>query len=132
MRSWPATRLPRLCFGWLDLNRQVRVEGPVTEVTDAESDAYFASRPRGSQLGAWASEQSRVLTGRQQLQERLADVSERFAGGDVPRPPSWGGYRLAPDVVEFWQGRTDRLHDRFRYTRQPPGWQIDAAVPVAP
>jgi pyridoxamine 5'-phosphate oxidase len=125
-----ANAVAALCFGWLDLNRQVRVEGPVAEVSAEESDAYFASRPRGSQLGAWASEQSRVLADRQELEDRLAEVTRRFGDGDVPRPPNWGGYRLRPDAVEFWQGRTDRLHDRFRYCRdEAAGWRIERLSP---
>jgi pyridoxamine 5'-phosphate oxidase len=121
-----------LCFGWLDLNRQVRVEGRVTQVDDAESDAYFASRPRGSQLGAWVSQQSAVIADRSVLESGLAQVTERFDGRDVPRPPRWGGYRVIPDVIEFWQGRTNRLHDRLRYTRdpdEPTGWRIDRLAP---
>lgn len=126
-----ANPVAALCFGWLDLARQVRVEGPVSDVTVEESDTYFASRPRGSQLGAWTSRQSRLVSSRAELDERLAEVTEQFGDGDVPRPPYWGGYRLEPDVVEFWQGRTDRLHDRFRYTRDPDaaGWRIERLSP---
>jgi len=121
-----------LCFGWLDLARQVRVEGGVSEVDDAESDAYFASRPRGSQLGASISEQSSVIADRVVLESGLAEVTERFEGREVTRPPHWGGYRLRPDVIEFWQGRANRLHDRLRYTRDPSdltGWRIDRLAP---
>ena len=123
-----ATRSPRCASaGWIS-NRQVRVEGPVTEVTDAESDAYFATRPRGSQLGAWASEQSRGdWTGRRQLEERPAPRPRtRFAGVDVPRPPHWGGYRLEPDEIEFWQGRPTACTTGFRYTGRRPGWRSTA------
>ncbi len=121
-----------LCFGWLDLARQVRVEGSVTEVDDADSDRYFAGRPRGSQLGAWVSEQSAVIADRASLERGLADVTERFEGRDVPRPPHWGGYKLTPDAIELWQGRTNRLHDRLRYSldpSEPSGWRIDRLAP---
>lgn len=121
-----------LCFGWLDLARQVRVEGSVTEVDDAESDAYFASRPRGSQLGAAVSQQSSVIAGRDVLEADLAQVTREFEGRDVTRPPHWGGYRLHPEVIEFWQGRANRLHDRLRYRRDAStetGWRIERLAP---
>ncbi|MCU1455471.1 MAG: pdxH [Acidimicrobiales bacterium] len=121
-----------LCFGWLEQARQVRVEGRVAPVSDAEADAYWVSRPRGSQLGAWASDQSEVLAGRDDLERQLAEATARFDGGDVPRPAHWGGYRVEHDAVEFWQGRADRLHDRFRYTRdeiEPAAWRIDRLAP---
>ena len=121
-----------LCFGWLDLARQVRVEGSVSEVDDTESDAYFAMRPRGSQLGASVSEQSAVIANRVVLEAGLAEVTEQFEGREVTRPPHWGGYRLHPDMIEFWQGRANRLHDRLRYTRNPSdptGWRIDRLAP---
>lgn len=105
-----------LVFLWAPLHRQVRVTGDVTRLTAAESDAYFATRPRGSQLGAWASAQSSVLEGRAALEARLDEVRARFGSGEIPRPPHWGGYRLVAESVELWQGRPGRLHDRLRYT----------------
>lgn len=110
-----------LVFNWVPVRRQVLVRGAVEQVDDAESDAYFATRPRGSQLSAWASRQSAVVAGRRELDRRVADVAGRFVGTDVPRPPFWGGYRVVPMAVEFWQGRVDRLHDRFRFRRRAVG-----------
>jgi pyridoxamine 5'-phosphate oxidase len=119
-----------LTFGWLDLNRQVRVEGHVERVSDQESDAYFSSRPRRSQLAAWASPQSEVIPDRAILDRRFADLESAHEGHDVPRPHNWGGFRVVPETVEFWQGQQDRMHDRFRYRHQAGGgWLIDRLAP---
>lgn len=116
-------------FVWLAQERQVRVRGPVRRVEQAESAAYFASRPRGAQLGAWASRQSQVVASRAELDEAMAEVTQRFAGREVPVPQHWGGYRLTPDEVEFWQGRTDRMHDRLRYRRDGERWLLERLAP---
>lgn len=119
-----------LVFYWGDLERQVRVEGTVARVAGEESDAYFASRPEGARLGAWASAQSQVIAGRGELEARLAEVAARFVGVEPSRPAHWGGYRVLHDVVEFWQGRPSRLHDRIRYRRGPGGaWIIERLSP---
>jgi pyridoxamine 5'-phosphate oxidase len=118
-----------LVFWWPTLQRQVRVEGHVGRVSREQSAEYFASRPLGSRLGAWASAQSQVIESRAELEDRLAELTERYLGGDVPLPPFWGGYRLRPEVIEFWQNRADRLHDRLRYRRDLEGWAIERLSP---
>jgi pyridoxamine 5'-phosphate oxidase len=118
-----------LCFHWVSLDEQIRIEGSVVRVSGEESDAYFVSRPRGSQLGAWASEQSQVLPSRETLEERYREIERRFEGRQVDRPPFWGGFRLTPVRIEFWYGRPDRLHDRVVYTRDSSAWRIDRLYP---
>jgi pyridoxamine 5'-phosphate oxidase len=119
-----------LVFYWRELDRSVRVRGAVERVPAAEADAYFASRDRRSQLGAWASPQSRPLGSRADLDRRLAEAEARFREGEVRRPPNWGGYRVVPRTIEFWQGQMARLHDRFRYSREPSGaWSVTRLAP---
>ena len=118
-----------LVFLWKVLDRQVNATGTASRVDPAESDAYFATRPREARLGAWASAQSSVLASREDLERHVAEADERFAGVEVPRPPNWGGFVVRPDTVEFWQGRRSRLHDRFRYAREDAGWRIDRLSP---
>jgi pyridoxamine 5'-phosphate oxidase len=114
-----------LLFWWGPLQRQVRLEGRIERVEDAEADAYFATRPRGSQIGAWASQQSSAVESRAALDAAEQRIRERFEGGEVPRPDFWGGFRLVPETIEFWQGRINRLHDRLRYDRQADGtWRV--------
>jgi pyridoxamine 5'-phosphate oxidase len=139
--SRKATELERhpqvaLLFPWHDVQRQVRVEGVASRVSEAESAAYFATRPRGSQLGAWASPQSQVVASREALDAAYDEVAARFGGVDgnqeVPLPPTWGGYRVEPEVVEFWQGRHGRMHDRLVYRRTsttPPTWTVERLAP---
>ncbi len=118
-----------LVFYWGELERQVRVEGHASRVPEKESDAYYASRPRGSQLGAWVSEQGRPVEDREVLEERLRELEAAYEGREVPRPPFWGGYRVQPDAMEFWQGRENRLHDRLLYRRIGGGWTIGRLQP---
>ena len=119
-----------LGFYWIELDRQIRINGKVEKTSRHESQAYFHSRPLGSQLGAWASRQSEVIDARRVLDARMAEMTERFRNKRVQLPPHWGGYRLKPEIMEFWQGRQNRLHDRFRYTRLTNGsWQIDRLAP---
>ena len=118
-----------LLFHWKSLRRQIRIEGALTHVSDAESDAYFASRSRDSQLGAWASDQSRPLDARATFEARFAEVQARFEGGAVSRPPHWGGYRLTPDRIEFWQDREHRLHERRLFVRAGDGWDEGLLYP---
>jgi pyridoxamine 5'-phosphate oxidase len=120
-----------LLFPWLALERQVIVEGVVSRVSREESEAYFHSRPRASQLGAWVSQQSSIITGRAVLEDAMKALEQKHAGVEVPLPPAWGGYRVAPETVEFWQGRRSRLHDRLRYRRDPKSgeWSVERLAP---
>ena len=124
--------VPEAClvFPWYAIHRQVIIEGPVDPLSTADSEPYFHGRPRGSQLGAWASRQSSVLSSRAELEDRYAELERRWPEGtEVPMPDFWGGYRLRPDRMEFWQGRPSRLHDRFRYTRHEDSWQVARLAP---
>lgn len=127
-RELEANAAACLVFQWSELERQVRIEGAVEKVGEAESDAYFASRPLGARLSAWASEQSSVVSGREALEQAMREMQRRH-GEHPPRPPHWGGYRVMPRRIEFWQGRADRLHDRLLYTRAAAGWRIERLAP---
>jgi pyridoxamine 5'-phosphate oxidase len=118
-----------LVFYWAALERQVTITGAVTKLPVAESERYFQTRPRGSRIAAWASRQSAPIESRAELEREWRDTAARFPGDDVPLPPNWGGYVLTPDSIEFWQGRSNRLHDRLRYTREGDGWRIDRLAP---
>jgi pyridoxamine 5'-phosphate oxidase len=118
-----------MCFHWQPLEQQVRIEGPVEPVRPEEADAYFATRARGSQLGAWASLQSRAIETPGDLERRLEETERRFAGGPVPRPPHWSGFRLTPERIEFWRNRPSRLHDRHVYTRDGESWRMETLYP---
>jgi len=118
-----------ICIHWPTLEEQIRIEGSVVRVSAQESDEYFGHRPRGSQLGAWASDQSAPLPSREVLEEKYREIEQRYDGHPVPRPPFWGGFRLVPERIEFWFGRPDRLHDRIVYTRAGGGWAIERLYP---
>jgi pyridoxamine 5'-phosphate oxidase len=133
-RSQKGTELERnpraaLVFYWPELERQVRIGGQVSTIAGDESEAYFRTRPRGSRISAWVSHQSQVIGSRKQLEERVPELESRFPGDDVPLPPYWGGFRVAPTAVEFWQGRTSRLHDRIRYVRDGDRWRVERLSP---
>jgi pyridoxamine 5'-phosphate oxidase len=127
-RDLKANPRAALCFFWPS-DRQVRVSGPVEMIGAEESERYWHNRPRASQLSAWASRQSQVVENREALEQRVAELDARFGDGEVPRPPFWGGYRLVPEVIEFWHHREDRLHDRLRYRRETEGWSIERLAP---
>ena len=128
-RELLSTQRAAMCFHWPHLERQVRVEGRAERVSDEEADAYFATRPRGSQIGAWASIQSQPMAQPGDLEARVAEIERRFAGRPVPRPPHWSGFRVVPDRIEFWHGMPSRLHERELYTRGEGGWRIERLYP---
>jgi pyridoxamine 5'-phosphate oxidase len=128
-RELAANDRAALLFHWKSLQRQVRVEGPAVPVSDAEADAYFATRDRGAQVGAWASEQSRVMEGRLDLEKRVAVFGAKFGFGKVPRPPHWSGYRIAPETIEFWSEGKFRLHEREVYVKEGDTWRVDRLFP---
>jgi pyridoxamine 5'-phosphate oxidase len=128
-RELAANPVAALCFYWPWIDEQVRATGGVSRVTDEESDAYFATRPRGSQVGAWASRQSEPLASRDELEARVREVERQFEGREIPRPPNWGGYRLTPDRIEFWRAGDFRLHDRWLYTRAGAAWSVVTLYP---
>jgi pyridoxamine 5'-phosphate oxidase len=128
-RELDANARATLLFAWVAMERQVTIEGPVTRVAREESEAYFQSRPRASQLAAWASPQSTVVAGRAVLEESYRGIEKKYEGRTVPLPPNWGGFRLVPESVEFWQGRRSRLHDRLRYRREAGDWVVERLAP---
>jgi pyridoxamine 5'-phosphate oxidase len=128
-RELTAYPFATLTFFYPELERQIRIEGSVEKVSADESDAYFSSRPRGSQIGAWVSYQSSVIDSREVLEKRQQDLEAQFADKPIPRPPHWGGFRVVPDAIEFWQGRTSRLHDRIRYRKEGGHWLIERLSP---
>ena len=128
-RELAANPKASLCFWWWELHEQVRIEGTVERVSDEEADAYFATRERGSQIGAWASRQSEALASRRELEDAFAEFDEKYKDAPIPRPPYWSGYRLAPERIEFWHGKADRLHERYLYTRTPSGWDVTILYP---
>jgi pyridoxamine 5'-phosphate oxidase len=128
-RELAANPYAALCFYWGALYQQVRVEGRVERVSDAEADAYFATRPRGAQIGAWASRQSRTLSNREELEARVDAVEKKYAGREVPRPPFWSGFCVIPERLEFWQSRENRLHDRTVYRRENGAWIVEKLYP---
>ena len=121
--------LAAIVFWWAEFERQVRIEGRIDKVSDGETDSYFKSRPRGSQIGAWASKQSQVISSRRLLENRFQELEIQYQNRDIPRPPYWTGYRLRPESIEFWQGRPNRLHDRLRYRLIDGKWVIERLSP---